>query len=160
MATTTNFNITLVEQNQSQKEVTVNQALVDIDGLLSKSLIERPSGEFWRKNRLSLTTPALSGASVTTSLELPDRSIVYGVHARVITAVTGASSFSIGIAGELSLFGSGIGIAIDSTNIGIINPRAFFANTPIVLTPAGGNFAGGVVNLVVHYETFRGGWDF
>jgi hypothetical protein len=50
--------------------------------------------------------------------------------------------------------------ALNSTNIGIINPRAFFANTPIVLTPAGGNFTAGVVNLVVHYETFRGGWNF
>ena len=160
MATTPNFNIILVEQNQSQKEVTVNEELVNIDELLSKSLIERASGEYWRKNRLELTTPALSGASVTTALQLPNRSIVHAVHARVITPVTGASSFSVGIAGELGLFGAGIGVANNSTNIGIIAPRPFFANTPVILTPAGGNFSGGIVNLVVHYETFRGGWNF
>lgn len=160
MATTPNFGITLIEQSQSQKEVTANQAFTDIDGLLSKSVIERDSGEFWRKARLEVSEAALSGASVTTSLTLPDRAIVFGVHVRVTTAITGAASFSVGISGELGLFGPTIGIAEDSTNIGVINPRALFADTDVILTPAGGNFAGGAVTLVAHYMTLRGNWDF
>jgi hypothetical protein len=156
MVTTSNLYMTLLEQSQSQKEVTVNEALM----ILDESLIARPDGEFWRKNRLAFTASALSGTTVTTSLIIPDRSIVFGVHARVTTPITGATSFSVGITGETGLFGSSIGIADDSTNIGIINPRAFFADTPVILTRAGSNFSGGVVELVLHYMTFRGGWDF
>lgn len=39
MATTTNIGITLVEQSQAQKEVTVNQALVRIDALLNTGAV-------------------------------------------------------------------------------------------------------------------------
>ena len=41
MSTTNNLNITKVEQGQSQKEVTVNQALDVIDALLNTSVIDR-----------------------------------------------------------------------------------------------------------------------
>lgn len=159
MATTTNFGITLVEQSQSQKEVTVNQALSDIDDLLSKSLIEEASGEYWYKNRLEVTETGLSGASVITSLQIPDRSIVFAVHTRVTTAITGAASFSVGDGTTADKFGSGIGISLDSTNIGVATPTPYFADTDIVLTPAGGSFSSGEVKLVLHYMTFRGPWD-
>ena len=160
MASTAHFNITLVEQNQSQKEVTVNEAITKIDGLLSSAVIEKDTGEFWKKNSIEVNQAGLSGTSVISALQIPDRALVFGVHCRVTSAITGATDFSVGIAGETGLFGAGISIATDSTNIGIIAPRPFFADTDVTLTPNGGNFTGGDINLILHYMTFRGGWDF
>ncbi len=160
MTKTDNFNITLIEQSQSQKEVTANQAFVDIDGLLSTSVIERDSGEYWYKNRLEVSQIGLSGGTVTTALQIPDRALVFGIHTLVTTAITGATDFDIGIAGDTALFGDTIGIANDATNIGIITPRPFFANTDVILTANGSNFTGGDVLLVMHYMTFRGAWNF
>ncbi|NBO19260.1 MAG: DUF2793 domain-containing protein, partial [Proteobacteria bacterium] len=41
MATTPNLGLTLVEQAQAQKEVTVNQALMRIDALINNGAISR-----------------------------------------------------------------------------------------------------------------------
>ena len=43
---------------------------------------------------------ALSGASVTSTITIPNRAIVLGVSARTVTAITGASSYDCGITGE------------------------------------------------------------
>lgn len=95
----------------------------------------------------------LSGASVASSIVIPDRAIVLGVSARTITAITGATSFDCGIAGETSKFGGSLGIAPGSTNIGVVGPQAFYADTPIILTANGGNFTGGAVRVAIHYLT-------
>ena len=102
---------------------------------------------------LEQTLSGLSGASVTSSIRIPDRSIVLGVSTRVVTAITEAASFDCGVAGETSKFGSALSIAAGSTNIGVIGPQAFFADTPIVLTAHGGSFTGGAVRLAIHYLT-------
>lgn len=93
----------------------------------------------------------LSGASRTSTIVIPDRAIVLGVTSRVTTAITGATSFSCGIAGEDSKFGGSLGISVGSTNRGVIGPTAVYADTPIVLTAGGGNFTGGAVRIAVHY---------
>lgn len=126
---------------------------------LPDGLVNQDSGEYWRAERLEVTETSLSGASVTTSLQIPDRAIVFAVHTRVTTAITGATSFSVGDGTTADKFGSGIGIALDSTNIGVATPTPYFAATDIVLTPAGGNFTGGDVKLILHYMVFRGSWD-
>jgi hypothetical protein len=102
---------------------------------------------------LDQTLSGLSGASVTSSIRIPDRSNVLGVSTRVVTAITGATSFDCGVAGETSKFGSSLSIAAGSTNIGVIEPQAFYADTPIVLTAQGGSFTGGAVRLAIHYLT-------
>lgn len=76
-----------------------------------------------------------------------------GVSTRVVTAITEAASFDCGVAGETSKFGGALSIAADSTNTGVIEPQAFYADTPIVLTAQGGNFTGGAVRLTIHYLT-------
>ncbi len=160
MATTPNLGVTLVEQNQSQKEVTVNEGFLRLDEVVAKSVIERGSGEFFQLNRLEVDALALSGASVTTSLIIPDRALVYAVHTQVTEAITGATDFAVEDGTTAGKFGAGIGIALDSTNIGIVTPTPYFADTPIILTPNGGNFTGGAVKLVMHYVTCKGPWDF
>lgn len=95
-----------------------------------------------------------SGASVTTTIFFPARSIALAVSVRTTLAITGASSFNCGISGDLSKFGGSLGIALGSTNIGVIGPTAFYSNTPLVLTAVGGNFTGGKVRVAAQFLTF------
>jgi hypothetical protein len=93
----------------------------------------------------------LSGASVDSTITIPDRAIVLCVSTRTVTAVTGAASYDCGIAGEPSKFGDSLGIAAGSTNSGVIGPQAFYAPTPIRLTANGGSFTGGAVRIAAQY---------
>jgi hypothetical protein len=93
----------------------------------------------------------LAGASVETTVAIPDRSIVLGVSTRTVTAITGAASYDCGIAGEPAKFGGSLGITAGSTNSGVIGPQAFYAPTPVRLTANGGAFIGGAVRVGVHY---------
>jgi hypothetical protein len=92
----------------------------------------------------------LSGASVTSSIAIPNGSICFGVSECVTEAVTGASSFRVGISGETNKFGDLLGLLPGSTNFGIIGPTAFYADTTIVVTANGSNFTGGKVRLAIH----------
>ncbi len=95
----------------------------------------------------------LSGAFVDSTVVIPDRAIVLGVSTRTVTAITGASSYDCGIAGEAAKFGGSLGVAAGSTNRGVIGPQAFYAATPVRLTANGGVFTGGAVRLAIHYLT-------
>jgi len=65
-----------------------------------------------------------------------------------------ASSRSGRVAGNTSQLGGSLGIALGSNNIGVIGPSAFYANTPIRVTAAGGNFTGGKVRVVLYALAF------
>jgi len=94
---------------------------------------------------------SLTGASVTSTITIPDRAIVLAVSTRSVTAVTGTASYDCGIAGTPNKFGGSLGIATGSTNVGVIGPQAFYAPTPIVLTANGGSFTGGAVRIAIQY---------
>lgn len=102
---------------------------------------------------LEQTLSGLSGASVTSTIEIPDRAIILGVSTRTVTTITGATSYDCGISGETGKFGGSLGVAAGSTNVGVIGPQAFYADTPIVLTANGSNFKGGSVRIAIHYLT-------
>jgi hypothetical protein len=92
----------------------------------------------------------LAGSSVTTPLIIANRRICLGVAARTTESITGATSYKVGIAGETSKFGDLLGVALGSTNIGVIGPSGFYADTAIVVTANGGAFTGGKVRLVLY----------
>lgn len=92
----------------------------------------------------------LSGAYAETALAIPDRGLVIGVSTRTLTAVTGASAYDCGIAGEPAKFGGSLGAAAGAGNIGVIGPTAFYAPTPVRLTAVGGSFTGGTVRVALH----------
>ncbi len=97
----------------------------------------------------------LTGAFVdATTAVIADRMIVLAVASRTTQAITGATSYGVGVAGNTSQFGGSLGIALGSNNIGVIGPTAFYANTPIRVTATGGNFAGGKVRVVVYALAF------
>ncbi len=93
----------------------------------------------------------LSGASAISTIAIPNRAIVLGVSTRTVSTITGAASYDCGIVGEASKFGGSLGAAQGSTNVGVIGPQAFYANTPILLTANGGNFTGGAVRIAIHH---------
>lgn len=94
---------------------------------------------------------SLSGASTTAATPIPANSIVLAVGARVTTTITGATSYEVGVSGNPSQFGSGLGLGAGSTNNGLIGPAPFYSATSIVVTAAGSNFTGGAVRLSIHY---------
>lgn len=122
------------------------------------SLLLKESGEYLRVEHKTQDVTVSSGAFVDSTIFIPDRSIVLTVNVRVMTAITGATSFGVGVAGDTTKFGNFIGIGLDSTNIGIIGPTAYYANTPIRLTANGGNFTGGVIRTTMQYLKPRGPW--
>ncbi len=98
----------------------------------------------------------LTGAFVdATTAMIADRMIVLAVASRTTLAITGATSYGVGVAGNTSQFGGSLGIALGSNNIGVIGPTAFYANTPIRVTAAGGNFTAGRVRVVLYALAFN-----
>jgi Major tropism determinant N-terminal domain len=97
------------------------------------------------------TLVTLAGSSTNASLQIPANCIVMAVGARVLTAITGATSYEVGVAGNLSQFGSALSIAAGSANFGLIGPTAFYAATTLTITAGGAAFAGGQVRLSISY---------
>lgn len=131
----------------------------DGSGWVPFGLIMKDTGEYLRVGHQQEDVTVDSGASKDTTITIPDRSILLTVNVRVLTAVTGASSFDVGISGETSKFGGSIGIGADSTNIGIIGPTAFYSDTAVRLTANGSDFTGGVIRTTMQYLQPRGPWN-
>ena len=96
----------------------------------------------------------LSGASVATTVMIPSRAIVLGVSTRTSVAITGATSYSCGVSGDAAKFGASLGVAKNATNVGVIGPTAYYADTPVVITATGGAFTGGKVRVSMHVMRF------
>ena len=95
----------------------------------------------------------LSGASVA-SVAIPSRAIVLGVSTRTSVAITGATSYSCGVTGDAGKFGASLGVAKNASNVGVIGPTAYYADTPVVITAAGGSFTGGKVRVSIQVMRF------
>ena len=95
-------------------------------------------------------TLSLTGASVLSVMQIPNRAIVLAVSVVVIETVEGATSFDVGVAGEVSKFGGSLGTNTGDENIGAIGPTAFYAPTPIIITANGSNFTAGTVRIALH----------
>ena len=95
----------------------------------------------------------LVGAFVETTdtAFIPDRAIVLGVSSRTTLAITGATSYGVGVLGNATQFGNLLGAALNSTNNGVIGPTAFYADTKVRVTATGGNFTAGKVRLIVYF---------
>ena len=94
----------------------------------------------------------LSGASTSSSFSFPNQCLIYGVSLRVITAITGASSFDCGDGSDVDRFGASLGITLGSENQGVIGPSGNYSSTNVVLTANASNFTGGSVRIAAHYS--------
>ncbi len=119
--------------------------------LADMTLAEASSGAAIGAHVAEELLTGLSGASVTSTIAIPDRAIVLAVSTRTVTGITGATSYDCGVSGDTAKFGGTLGIAAGSTNVGAIGPQAYYAATPIVLTANGGSFTGGDVRIAIQY---------
>ena len=93
-----------------------------------------------------------AGATSVTTAFIPDKAIVLGVTGRVTVAITGATSWSLGVTGSPDRYGSGIGVGFNAFAHGVTtSPLAYFGGSSLLLTSAGADFTGGTVRLVAHY---------
>jgi len=95
----------------------------------------------------------LTGAYVETTdaAFIPNRAIVLGVASRTTLAITGAASYGVGTVSNSTQFGDLLGVALGSTNIGVIGPSGIYADTRVRVTANGGSFTAGKVRLVVYF---------
>jgi hypothetical protein len=92
----------------------------------------------------------LNGVNATsTTAQLRTNSTIFNVASRVTQAVTGATSFAVGVFGNLAQFGSGLNIANGSVNAGGVGPFYSYSDTPIIITSTGGNFTSGKVRIAI-----------
>jgi hypothetical protein len=93
-----------------------------------------------------------AGATSTVADLLPAGSIVYGITARVVSAIGGAASLEIGVSGATDRYGSQIGLSAGAWARGITgSPLAYYSDTSVLLTSAGGAFDGsGVIRIAAH----------
>ncbi|RMH53208.1 MAG: DUF2793 domain-containing protein [Alphaproteobacteria bacterium] len=104
-------------------------------------------------HRILETDHVLSpGPSSAVTAAIPAGSQVLGVSARVIEAITGtATSWSLGVTESPDRYGSGLGVALNSFASGLTGtPVSYYADTDLILTANGGDFAGGTVRIAVH----------
>ena len=94
---------------------------------------------------------SLMGETTIAATQIADRVILLGVSVRVLETVEGATSFDVGVAGDIAKFGGSLGTAAGNTNIGVIGPHAVYEPTPIQITANGGPFASGTIALALHF---------
>jgi hypothetical protein len=135
-----------VESNQSGEWTTVDQGFMPA----LANIAAAAHGANLQIGMLE-TLVTLSGGSTNASVQIPVNCIVLAVGARVVTAITGATSYEVGVSGNLSQFGSGLSISAGSTNYGLIGPTAFYSATTLTITATGGSFSGGQVRLSIAY---------
>jgi hypothetical protein len=100
-----------------------------------------------------------SGPSSVSTIQIPNRAIVFAVSVLVVTAITGASSYNVdattnssgGAGTTAGQFGSSLGIAAGSNNSGVIGPTAWYVASTIKLSAQGGSFTGGQVRIAIQY---------
>lgn len=112
-----------------------------------------PSGAASKMQVLEFAHAIATGAADTTSTQIPANAMIFAVSAQVITTITGTlTSWSFGIEGSESQFGSGLGLGQGSYCTGILgSPTTWYSAAPLKLTAVGGDFAGGAIRVAAHY---------
>lgn len=125
----------------------------------TQQLAKSPKGALI-KMKTAETTVTCSGATSTATNLIPAKCKLKGVAIRVITAITGATSFTIGDGSDVDRWGTGISIAIDtatSESDATADPGGWSATAlSVVLTATGSNFTAGVVRVTAFYEEYDG----
>lgn len=97
-----------------------------------------------------------SDTTSTTPAVIPEKAIVLGVTARVITEIAGPSSWSLGVGVSPDRYGTGYGIQSGSFAHGVTGqPQAYYDPTELVITSSDVPFSAGELRLAVHYIALR-----
>jgi len=118
-------------------------------------LVSQPTaagGAFTQLRQAEIDHVVGSGSTSETSAFIPDKAIVLGVTARVVEAIGGASSWSLGVSGSPDRYGSGIDVSLNAYVHGVTgSPLAYYGGSSLLLTAESGTFSGGTVRIAVHY---------
>lgn len=147
----------LATQEGNSVKVT-GQQIVDLTQTLEERVLVNlgPMGKVTTKASMVLAT--LDGTSVTITDLIPDNSLVLGVTTFNLDALSGITSYSAGVSGDTDRFGTGIGIAANVSNIGIVTPYPVSSAQSIILTADSGSGSGNtdkirVVAFFIEFET-------
>lgn len=151
--------------NKWQKSKGKNQQIIEekieqnIPQKPSEILLEKEGGEYLKILHFREEF-ALNGSHTNTTIKIPKFSIVIAVNVRVMTALTGCSSFSVGVADEVTRYGSNLSPNKDTTNIGLTNHmQTYWQDTSIRITANGNNFTGGTLLVTIQCFKPHGAWD-
>jgi hypothetical protein len=144
----------VLKQGANSRKGLVSQIMDWIDGRVTRQLVKSLAGALVGLSTIEQEITVTGATTDTTTAIIPARSIVFAVLTRTTLAVTGATSYDAGVVGETNKFGAALGIALGSTNIGVIGPTAYYANTAVRLTANGSNFTGGKVRVTLVVMTF------
>ncbi|MCO6381891.1 DUF2793 domain-containing protein [Oceanicola sp. 502str15] len=132
---------------------TATDALWDGSAWQPPLMAASPSGAASKMQVLEFDHVIAAGSSDTTAVQVPANAMVFAVSARVITAITGTlSSWTFGISGSESQFGSGLGLGQGSYCTGLLGaPTTWYSANALKLTATGGDFAGGEIRVAAHF---------
>ena len=94
-----------------------------------------------------------AGATSSTLVTIGNGEQVIGITGRILEDITGAgvTGWDLGVAGATNRYGSGLGLAKNSWIRGLSGqPVTYWADTPLLLSAQGGDFAGGTVRFCIH----------
>ena len=135
-------------------ETGTNQ-LYDGTDWLDSTMAATPSGSSTEYRIVELDHQLIAGATSETVPIIPANAMVMGVSGRVLGALTGTlADWRLGVTGSDNRYGSGLGKSAGSFVLGLTgSPMTYYADTGLLLTADGGEFAGGSVRLAVHFMT-------
>lgn len=111
-----------------------------------------PGGAFTALRQVEIGHVIGSGSTSETDAFIPDKAIVLGVTARVVEAIAGADTWSLGVSGSPDRYGSGIGPGLNSYVRGVTgSPLAYYGGSTLLMTADSGSFSGGTVRIAVHF---------
>jgi hypothetical protein len=157
--TTNQINVTIDPASGPAGTATYNVAFQDDVVFVSSYGNKGTTGGCIRK-RAEATSGALSGASGTITLSIPEGAKLIGAQLRVDTAVTGAVAWNADYSGGASQNIVTAGNVAKNTKANVFfdtntdDDRTSGAVTIITITPIGPNFTGGVIRAIVYYEEF------
>jgi hypothetical protein len=122
-------------------------------------LIKQDTGEYLQVVHLQEELE-VKGPHTETKIKIPHHSVVIAVNIRVIKAIQGASSFSVGTDDEKGRYGSGLSSGQDTTNVDLTNhPTTYWYDKPIRITADNGSFTGGLIKVTLQLLKPHGPWD-
>lgn len=92
------------------------------------------------------------GGAQTTAGVIPAGAILFGVSARVLDLVTGATGWSMGVEEAETRYGAGLPVTAGAPVIAATGaPLAYAQALPLKITPEGGAFSGGRLRFRLHF---------
>ena len=119
---------------------------------VSDRIVTTPNGAGIGMEIIEVSHTITSGSTNTTAIAIPAYTMVYGVSARVLNAVTGTlNGWKLGVADSVDRYGHGLNLASGSFAFGQTGqPLTYYSPTSLVLTAENGTFSSGRIRIALH----------